>query len=47
MGIMDIVSGVGEVLSAPVKVLSDWASEPLKAFQANRDRKDKDKEVER
>ncbi|MBP5368024.1 MAG: hypothetical protein J6Z01_06215 [Bacteroidales bacterium] len=44
---MDIVSGVGEVLSAPVKVLSDWASEPLKAFQANRDRKDKDKEVER
>ena len=47
MGIMDIVTGVGEVLSAPVKVLSDWASEPLKAFQANRDRKDKDKEVER
>lgn len=47
MGILDIVSGVGNLLSAPVKVLSDWASEPLKAFQANRDRKDKDKEVER
>lgn len=47
MGIMDIVSGVGNLLSAPVKVLSDWASEPLKAFEANRARKDKDKEVER
>ena len=47
MGIMDIVSGVGNLLSAPVKVLSDWASEPLKAFEANRARKDQDKAVER
>lgn len=47
MGLMDIVSGVGNLLSAPVKVLSDWVEEPLKAIHARRDRLDKDKEVDR
>ena len=43
---MGIVSGVGSLLSAPAKVLNDWASQPLKAFEANRSLKDQDKAVE-
>ena len=44
---MGIASGVGSLLSAPAKGLNDWASQPLKAFEANRSLKDQDKAVER
>ena len=44
---MGIVSGVGSLLLAPAKVLNDWASQPLKASEANRSLKDQDKAVER
>ncbi len=47
MGILDIVSGVGNLLSAPINAISGWIEEPLKGIQANRDRKNEDKKVER
>ncbi len=47
MGILDIVSGVGNLLSAPVNAISGWLEEPLKIIEANRERKNEDKRVKR
>lgn len=47
MALLDIITGVGNLLSAPVKTVCDWLDEPRKAIQANRERKDKDRETDR
>jgi acetyl/propionyl-CoA carboxylase alpha subunit len=47
MGFWNIVTGIGDVLSAPIKVLSDWANEPLKRAENRREQDNKDADVAR
>ena len=48
MGLLNIVTEkLGDVLSAPIKVLSDWAKEPLKRYENKREQSNKDADLER
>ncbi len=47
MGFLSFVKSVGNALTKPIEVLSDWASEPLKRWENKRDQENKDRDVER
>lgn len=47
MGILATVGKVFKVVTGPLGVLEDWATEPLKRWENERDQKSRDRQVER
>lgn len=47
MGILAAVGKVFKAVTGPLGVLEDWATEPLKRWENERDQKNRDREIER
>lgn len=47
MGFVSVVGKIFKTITGPLGVLEDWAKEPLKRWENNRDQANRDKETER
>ena len=47
MGFISVVGKVFKGLTGPLGILEDWASEPLKRWENERNQNNRDREVER